>query len=194
MNLTKARSGAMLLAFLFASPAAFAQFTGDFTGYYAPSKWTTVYTNNPQYQNTASVRRDQGNKLVTITGAVGAQTTPQTPASIIDYTIVLDGTGLQPVAFGYLFTGSADGYDKAQLIYDSGSGFQVVADLSAFTGVQHAYVGQLQGGRPFGLRVYSNNDNVADTLVISVAPEPSTFGLLGLGASALVWRLRRRPS
>jgi hypothetical protein len=180
-----------MLAFFLAGTAAFAQFEGDFTGYYAPSKWTTVLAGNAQYQNTASAVRQQGDKLLLISGAVSAQPTPQLPASVIDYTITLDGTGLQPVAFSCLFTGAADGYDLAQLIYDSGSGFQVIANFSTLIGIQQAYIGQLQGGRPFGFRVYSNNDNVADTLVITVIPEPSTLALLGLGAGALVWRLRR---
>ncbi len=193
MNLTKARWGAMVLAILLASPPVFAQFGGDFTGYYAPSKWSTVLTNNPQFQNTASVKRDQGSKLLTIAGAVSTQTTPQPPASIIDFTIVLEGTGLQPVFFGYVFTGSADGYDAAQLIYDSGSGLQAIASLSALIGVQQSYSAQLQGGRTFGFRVYSNNDNVANTLVISAVPEPSTLTFLSLGAGALWLRLRRRP-
>jgi len=122
---------------------------------------------------------------------VSAQTTPQPPPSIIDFTINLAGTGLQPVAFSYIFTGAADGYDLAQLIYDSGSGFQVIASLSALIGSQNAYFGQLQGGQRFGFRVYSNNDRVADTLVISAIPEPSALTLLGFGLGGLVWRLRR---
>jgi hypothetical protein len=185
------RRSAVVLAFFLASFSLFAQFGGEFTGYYAPSKWTTVLAGNAQYQNTASAERQQGNKLLLVSGAVSAQPTPQLPASIIDYTIALAGTGLQPVVFSCLFTGAADGYDLAQLIYDSGSGFQVIVNFSTLIGSQQAYIGQLQGGRPFGFRVYSNNDNVADTLVISVVPEPSVLSLLGLGVGTLLWRLRR---
>ena len=185
------RRSAVVLAFLLASSSVFAQFAGEFTGYYAPSKWTTVLAGNAQYQNTATVQRYQGDKLLLMSGAVSAQTTPQLPASVVDYTATLAGTGLQPVVFSYLFTGAADGYDLAQLIYDSGSGFQVIANFSTLIGVQQAYIGQLQGGSSFGFRLYSNNDNVAATLAISVVPEPSALALLGLGLGALLSRLRR---
>jgi hypothetical protein len=196
MKRTKARRSAVLLTFLLASGTAFAQFDGFFTGYYAPSHWTTVLTNNAQFQHTANVQKQQNNLL--ISGAFDAHQkdpiAPQPPVSIIDLTIVLEGTGLQPVAFGYLFTGAADGYDKAQLICDSGSGFQVVADLSTSIGIQRLYSGQLQGGSTFGFRVHSNNDRNAVTLVLSPIPEPSALVLLALGAGAVLRHLRRRQS
>jgi hypothetical protein len=191
MKRAKTWRNVVMLAFLLAGGSVFAQFDGFFTGYYAPSKWTTVLANNPQYQSTAFAQRQQGDKQLLISGAVSTQTTAQAPASIIDYTIVLDGTGLQPIAFGYLFNGVADGYDKAQLIYDNGSGLQAVAALSTTIGVQLVYNTLFQAGRTFGFRVYSNNDNVANTLVIVPIPEPSALTFLGLGLGALFWRLRR---
>ena len=129
-----------------------------------------------------------------IGGAVGQASTAQLPVSIIDYTSVLAGTGLEPVAFYYFFTGAAGGNDAAQLIYNNGSGFQVVANLSGLFDVEQTYSGQLQGGGTFGFRLFSNNDNIADTLTICAVPEPSTPTFLGLGVSALLWKLRRRRS
>jgi len=176
---------------------AFAQFSGYFSGYYAPGNWATAVGGNPSWQSTAQVDASKAAQSVEIIGAVDAQqqtSTPIMPLSTIDYTILLQGTGLQPVAFGYLFTGASDGYDSAQLIYYNGSGVQVTANLSAVISTQHTYSGQALGGRTIDLRVYSNNDNSADTLIISAVPEPSILTLLGLGASALLWKLRRRLS
>ena len=167
---------------------AFADFSGYFGGYYAPNNWATALSGNALYQNTATVVKGNAPLSLEIDGAVDATqqvTGPQLPTSIIDYTIVLNGTGLQPVAFAYLFNGAADAYDQAQLIYNNGSGIQVIATLSALIGVEQRYSGALQGGGTFGFRVYSNNDNLADTLVICAVPEPSTLTLLGLR--------RRRP-
>jgi hypothetical protein len=188
---------AAVLLFAGSSACASPGFTGFFSGYYAPAKWTTFVSGNPLYQNTASVNVSSAPQSIEISGAVDApQTirTPEPPASVIDYTIALNGNGLAQVAFSYLFSGLSDGYDAAQLIYDDGSGFQVVANLSTLIGVQQTYSGQLQGPGTFGFRVYSNNDNLADTLIISVVPEPSALTLLGLGSGALWLSLRRRKS
>jgi hypothetical protein len=194
MKRTDVARSAIVLAFLLAGTQGFAQFTGFFRGYYAAPHWTTALAGNPLYQDTATAERHGTPDNLLITGAVDAQQqigAPQPPASVIDFTIALDGTGLQPVSFAYVFTGAADGYDRAQLIYDSGSGFQVIADLSTAIGVVGTYSGQLTGGRAFGFRVYSNNDNVPDTLLISAIPEPSLLTFLGLGIAALLLRLRQ---
>jgi hypothetical protein len=193
------RAGSSLVAasLLVAGNSALAQFSGYFSGYYAPANWTSHVYNNPTYQRTAQVVTSYAPGSLVIDGAVdalGQVSSAQLPASIIDYTIVLQGTGLEPVAFHYLFNGLADGYDAAQLIYNNGSGFQVVANLSSVIGVEQTYSGQLQGGGTIGFRVYSNNDNNADVLTLCAVPEPSTLTFLGLGAGALGWKLRRRLS
>jgi hypothetical protein len=179
---------------LVAGNSALGQFSGYFSGYYAPANWTTFVTGNPSYQNTASGNASYAPSSLVIEGAVGPKGTEQLPVSVIDYTIVLNGTGLQPVAFNYLFTGEAGGNDAAQLIYNNGSGVQVIANLSAAIGIEQTYIGQLQGGGTFGFQVDSNNENSADTLTICPVPEPSTLTFLGLGVSALWWNLRRRLS
>ena len=188
-------AAALLLSGISAS--ALSQFSGYFSGYYAPANWTKVVSNNPLYQNTAFINAGNAPQSLEIDGAVDAlqqTSTPQLPPSIVDYTIVLGGSGLQPVAFGYLFNGAADAYDSAQLIYKDGSGVQVAAILSSVIGSQQTFAGSLQGGWTFGFRVYSNNDNLADSLVISAIPEPSALAFLGLGAGALLFKLRRRLS
>ena len=193
MNISRRCFGVVAGVLCLLGTSAFAQFSGYFSGYYAPANWTKLVSNNPLYQNTAFVNSLGAPGSLEIDGAVDSQqqiSTPQPPYSIIDYTIVLSGTGLQPVAFGFLFNGAADGADAAQFIYNS----VVVATLSTGIGVQHTYSGALQGGGTLDFRVYSNNDNLADMLVISAVPEPSTLTLLGLGAGALFWRLRRRVS
>ena len=63
MTRANKRRSAVVLAFFLASSSLFAQFAGEFTGYYAPSKWTTVLAGNAQYQNTAFAERQQDNKL-----------------------------------------------------------------------------------------------------------------------------------
>jgi hypothetical protein len=73
----------------------------------------------------------------------------------------------------------------------------VVTSLSTLlNGTQQFYGSSttFQGGHTFGFRVSSNNDNLADFLVISAVPEPSTLTFLGLGLSALFWKLRRPRS
>ena len=202
MKQTKTSAGAIALALFIAAVSAFAvppeTFTGSFSGYYAPVKWTSARYNHAAYDYTAFVYTGNAPASLEIDGAVDSQqqvSASQPPVSIIDYFIVLDGTGLQPVAFNYSFTGAADGYDAAALIYDNGSGFQVVTSLSTLlNGTQQSYFNNtsFQGGQRFGFRVYSNNDNLPDALVISVVPEPSTLTFLGLGVGALFWKLRRR--
>ena len=200
MKLAKTCFGAIALAVLLIGSPASAQFSGYFGGYYAPANWSSDVYNNASYQNNAFVYQGGVPNSLQIDGAVNSQQQsgiPTLPVSIIDYTIVLSGTGLQPVAFNYSFTGLADGYDSAQLIYNNGSGLQVVTSLStSVNGTVQSYSNDtlFQGGDTIGFRVQSNNDNIADTLTISVIPEPSTFSLLGLGAGAFLWRLRRRQS
>ena len=157
--------------------------------------------NNPLYQATAFVYSGNAPSSLQIDGAVNSQgqtSTPYPPVSIIDYTIVLSGSGLQPIAFNYSFSGLADGYDGATLLYDNGSGLLLevgnLATLLNNTPQSYFNNTSFQGGHTFGFRVYSNNDNLADTLTISAIPEPSSFTFLSLGLSALFWKLRRRLS
>ena len=185
------------VALLLATNSAVAQFSGYFNGYYAPANWTRFVSNNPLYQDSGFIYTVNAPDSLEIDGAVSAlqqSNIAQPPVSIIDYSILLSGSGLQPIAFGYLFYGLADGYDSAELIYYNGSGAQVTASLSAVIGVQQTYSGQAMGGSTFDFRVYSNNDNLADRLIISAVPEPSTLTILGLGVSALLWKPRRRLS
>jgi hypothetical protein len=197
MKPTKAVVALLVAGFLLPASSVFGQFSGYFGGYYAPANWTATVYNNPLYDNTAFVDTSGVPNTLEIDGAVDAQhqvSNPQPPASIIDYTIVLAGSGLQPVAFNYRFTGTNDGYDSAALLYDPGTGLQVVAVVNTFDGSLQSYFNNTSflGGHTFGFRVYSNNDNVADVLQIIAVPEPSSVALLTLGGGALLWRHRRR--
>ena len=197
MKIYKAALGAIAAASLLAGTSAFGGFSGYFSGYYAPGNWASPVYNNPLYDTTAFVYSGSAPASVQIDGAVDANqqvSQEQPPASIIDYTIVLNGTGTQPVAFKYLFfreNGPA-GLDAAALIYDGA----VVASLDTLVGTVQTYVNNntFQGGHTIGFRVYSDNDNFADYLQISAVPEPSTLTFMGLGVSALLWKLRRRQS
>jgi hypothetical protein len=193
MKRLRAACGLFGAAFLLAGSSALAQFSGFFGGYYAPANWTTVLASNATYQASARIDATGAAQSIEIIGAVDAMAQtqgPQPPASYIYYTVVLPNSGTQPIAFGYLFTGLADGYDGAQLISYNGNTPQVIANLVG----QGTYSTTLPGGTRFGFRVSSNNDTVPDTLVISAVPEPSTLTLVGLGAAALLWRTRRRLS
>jgi hypothetical protein len=189
------------MGLLLISSSAFGQFSGYFSGYYAPENWTRYVYNNPAHQDTAYVDTGNTPNCLSIVGAVDSQqqaSGSQLPASIIDYTIVLSGSGLQPVAFNYASLGLLEGgYDSAALIYEKGNGLKVVTSLSALLdGTQQSYFNNttFQGGHVFGFRVYSNNDSIPDTLRICAVPEPSTLTCLSLGAGVLWWRLRRRQS
>jgi hypothetical protein len=185
-------------SFLLAGSTAQGQFAGEFSGQYTPEAWSRQVYGNPLYQDTAFVYAGNAPASLEIDGAVDSLQqvqTPQLPVSVIDYTITLGGDSLQPVTFNYSFLGQPDGYDAAALIYDNGSGLQVVADLSTLLdGTQQTYFNNtsFQGGHTFGFRVYSNNDNLADVLVISAVPEPSALTLLVLGASLFCRKLLGR--
>jgi hypothetical protein len=187
------------MGLLLISSSAFGSFSGYFSGYYAPENWTRYVYNNPVCQDTAYVNTGNTPNSLIVVGAVDSQQSGSPlPVSIIDYTIVLDGSGLQPVAFNFAFFGlSSGGYDSAALIYEQGSKLKVVASLSALLdGTQQSYFNNtsFQGGHVFGFRVYSNNDSTPDTLRICAVPEPSGLTCLTLGVGALWWRLRRRQS
>jgi len=189
------------MGLLLVGGSAFGQFSGYFSGYYAPENWTRYVYSNPAYQDTAYVNTGNTPNALDIVGAVNSQAQasgPQLPVSIIEYTIVLSGTGLQPVAFNYAFFGLPDGgYDSAALIYEKGNGLKVVTSLSTLLdGTQQSYFNNttFQGGHVFGFRLYSNNDNMPDVLRIAPVPEPSTLSFLSLGLGTLWWRLRRRQS
>ncbi len=197
MKLTKAAVALLATGFCLSASSVFAQFSGYFGGYYAPANWTSTVYNNPLYQNTAFVFTGGAPNSLQIEGAVDSQhqtSTPQPPVSIIDYTIVLSGSGLQPVQFNYAFTGTNDGYDSAALIYDSGSGLQVVAIVNTYDGSIQSYFNNTSflGGHTIGFRVYSNNDSTPDVLQIIAVPEPSSAALLALGGGAFIWNRRRQ--
>ncbi len=190
---------AIAMGLLLISASAFGQFSGYFSGYYAPENWTKYVYNNPAYQDTAYVNTGNAPNCLSLVGAVNSQqqaSGTQLPVSIIEYTIVVSGTGLQPVAFNYAFFGLLDGgYDSAALIYEKGNGLKVVANLSTLLdGTQQSYFNNttFQGGHVFGFRLYSNNDNMPDSLRICAVPEPSIVTCLSLGIAALWWRLRRQ--
>jgi hypothetical protein len=197
MKRHQVRIGLVAVALLVASDSALAQFSGYFSGYYAPAHWASRKYNNAAYQNTASVNTSYTPGSLVIDGAVDALrqvSTAQPPVSIIDYSIVLSGTGLEPVAFNYLFSGLADGYDSAEFLYYNSSGLQVAVNLSGVVGVEQTFSTEALAGQTIDFRVDSNNDNVADNLTICAVPEPSTLTFLGLGVGALWWKLRRRRS
>ena len=184
----------LLGGILLASTSAFAQFSGYFSGYYAPVNWASSRYGNPLYQDTAFVYPNNAPSSLEIDGAVnttGQTSTPYPPVSVFDFTITLSGTGLQPVAFNYSFSGVADAYDAAYLIYD---GTQVATLSTLRNGTVQSFFDNTsyQGGHTFGFRVVSNNDNLADRLIITSVPEPSALTLLGLGAGALFCRARYR--
>jgi hypothetical protein len=184
-------------ALLIAGNSALAQFSGYFSGYYAPANWTKLVSNNASYDNSGYVYTGGAPGSIEIDGAVSAMqqsSSAQLPVSIIDYRIVLQGSGLEPVAFGYIFYGLADGYDAAQLLYYNASGAQVAASLSTVLGVHQTFNGQALGGHTLDFQVYSNNDNAADRLIICGVPEPSTLTFLALGVGALLWTQRRQQS
>ena len=197
MKPTKAIVALLAAGFLLHADRVFAQFSGYFGGYYAPANWTATVYNNTTFDTTAFVDTSGAPNSVEINGAVDAQqqtSNPQLPVSIIDYTITLSGTGIQPVQFDYRFTGVNDGNDSAALIYDSGSGLVPVAIVNTFDGSLQSYFNDTSflGGHTIGFRVYSNNDSTADVLQIIAVPEPSSIALFALGGVALVWRNRRR--
>src|SRR5271155_1479202 len=112
MRPTRAVVALLAAGFLLPASSVFGQFSGDFSGYYAPANWTESTYNNPTYDTTAFVDTSGAPGGIAINGAVDAQeqvSSPQLPVSIIDYSIVLSGSGLVPVEFDYAFTGVNDG-------------------------------------------------------------------------------------
>jgi len=195
MKPSKAVVALLTAGFLLPAVPAFAQFSGYFAGYYAPTNWASSTYNNPTWAHTAFVYGGLAPNSLEIDGAVDSLQQVQSnqpPVSIIDYTIVLSGSGLQPVAFNYSFTGANDGLDGAAVIYGTGGSNAVFATLPITGGAVQTFSGTFMGGETIGFRVYSNNDNVADVLLITPVPEPSPVALAGLGGVALVWNARRR--
>lgn len=168
---------------------AFAQFSGVFSGYYAPSDWTIAVSGNPTYDNFAGVITTGAPDNVTIYGAFGFGTVPSTP-SIIDYSIVLSGSGPVEVSFSYTFFNPGFVQDKAEVL-DNGV---VVANLTAVNSQYYSNPGTFMGGQTLDFRVFSANVNQFDFLEIAPIPEPSTLTLAGLGGAALLFKLRRKTA
>jgi hypothetical protein len=201
MRRSQAAFELMAAVLLLAGSSAFAQFSGYFGDYYAPANWQSQRYGHSPTDSSAFVYDGNAPSSLTIEGAVNSQGQigiNDPPASIIDYTIILAGSGLQPVAFIYSFFGKLDAYDSASLLYDNGSGLLLeVGNLATLLNdTQQSYFNNtsFMGGHRFGFRVSSNNDNDADRLTISAIPEPSTLTFLGFGLSALCWKLRRPRS
>jgi len=72
MKAYKSGSGISAAAFLLAGTSAFAQFSGFFSGYYAPANWTTFVSGNPLYQNPAFVYTGNAPHSVEITRAASS--------------------------------------------------------------------------------------------------------------------------
>ncbi|MDB6021380.1 MAG: hypothetical protein JWQ04_1237 [Pedosphaera sp.] len=189
MNITRVMASLILAANLLSTSSALADFTGSFSGIYAPANWTIAVSGNPTYQNSAQVDTSGAPDIVTIYGALGVGTVPSAP-SIIDYSILLPGgsPNAQSISFGYTFFNPLGSPAAAQVL-DNGV---VVGSLQNGTSL-FQLDGDFQGGGVLTFRVVSGNVNQADFLQITPVPEPSTLALASLGGAALLLQFRRQP-
>jgi len=177
---------------LLSSVAAFAgsgNFTGSFSGFYAPANWVTVKSGNPAYQNSASVSTAGAPTTVVISGAVGPNTATTTPFSVINYSTTVQGGSVgesESISFSYTF------FDPAVIAHDAEvlDNGVFVADLPA-SGSQFNMPTGFVAGDTLEIQVTSGNLTAPDVLTIAPVPEPSTMALAGIGGIILLWQSRR---
>src|SRR5580704_2195285 len=81
-------------------------FSGSFSGFYAPANWNTVKSGNLAYQSSASVSTAGAPNTVVISGAVGPNSAPTTPFSVITYSTTIQGGSVgesESISFSYAF-------------------------------------------------------------------------------------------
>jgi hypothetical protein len=178
-------------AALLPTGVAFADFTGNFSGFYAPANWTIATGNNPTFEGNAVVDTTGAPAKVIISGASGPGLPigGNLPVSTVDYEIVLDNTATS-VSFGYTFINPGFAGDMAQ-IFDNGS---LLTTLGAASSVFISRAGQFHPGDMLDLRVTSVNVSQVDSLQVGAVPEPSTLALAGLGGAALWLKMRRKSA
>ena len=174
--------------FLTASAPCWADdFDGLFTGVYGTG-WSTLNGDNPTVLNHSSAVFDANG--LTLSGATSASVTPFDPASQIDFTHLVVGSGPTTISFSSLFfdENTAHPGDGAAFI-ENGT---VVQDLSE-VGVQQTFTFTMTPGDTFGFRLFSDNDNIADTLQITqTVPEPTSASLALVGGLLFSYAVIRR--
>jgi len=190
----KSLAPSLVLAITLASTgAAFADFTGNFSGFFAPANWTVAVSGNPTFDNTAGVFPNNSAQNVTMIGAVGSGTAPNLPVSAVDYSIVLPGTATTTVNISFVYTFFNFGFaaNQAEVLRNGVD----VADLSAGgTPTLFGLSGTFKGGDTLDFHLTSVNNVNADVLEVTPVPEPSTLALAGLGGAALLLQLRRKSA
>lgn len=182
-------SGFLLLT----TAAAFAgtgNFTGSFSGFYAPANWVVTVSGNPLYQNSATVSTGGAPNNVTIIGAVGGNSSPTTPYSVIDYSTTIQGSAIgesESVSFSYAFFNPGAIPNGAEVL-DNGV---VVGNLLA-SGNEFVMPTGFVAGSTLEIQVTSGNTPFTDILEITPIPEPSTAALTSLGCAFLFWQSRRK--
>jgi hypothetical protein len=162
-------------------------FTGVFSGFYAPSAWTTTISGNTAYSAPPVVESAGAPNAVELIGAVGTGSVPQQP-SIIDYSIVLPGSAPVSVSFTYAFFSATGPSSFAQAqVLDNGV---TVATLTS-SGSQFRLPNLFNGGDTLDLRLLSPVVNIPDILEIAPIPEPSTLALAGVSTAAFLVQLFR---
>jgi hypothetical protein len=189
MKARKYFTGLAVAAVLLPAGVAFANFTGNFSGFYAPANWTIATGNNPTFDGNAAVDTTGAPIKVVISGAngPGLPVNGNLPVSTVDYEIVLDNTATG-VSFGYTFLNPGFAGDMAQ-VFDNGS---LVATLSTSVSQFISTAGQFHSGDMLDLRVTSVNVSQVDSLQVGAVPEPSTLALAGLGGAALLLQMHRK--
>lgn len=160
-------------------PARAEDFFGSFTGSYF-SGWTSFINDNPVVTDQSSF--DLKSYALTLSGSASPSLTEVSPASVIDFTHAVVGTGPTTISFKSLFyaENTAHELDTAAFLVNG----SVMQDLT-FPGEDRTYTFVLNPGDIFGFRLTSDNDNTKDVLQITQVPEP---GIVALGALAgLVW-------